>query len=129
MEHWETPECKDRGAKWGALMSWISNRDTRYVAARGIAEAYFDPGDYASHVRWLAVREQEKDNLNMVPHWLCIWPDYWERLTEWAFEDADLARSRMALVNEHRERIDRITKKRVLPSDFIAETAIGSAHA
>lgn len=26
MEHWDTPDFKNRGAKWGALMAWILNQ-------------------------------------------------------------------------------------------------------
>jgi tetratricopeptide (TPR) repeat protein len=101
---------------------WVVSRDNRYVSASFIEEAYFELGDYESYFRWNEETEREMDNLPRMKYWLRTLPDYWERLTEWALEDADQARSRMALVNEQRDRIERITKKMVLPSDFVAET-------
>jgi hypothetical protein len=40
-------------------------------------------------------------------------------LGAWVLDEPAEARSRMALVNEHRERIDRITEKLVLPHDYV----------
>ena len=46
-------------------------------------------------------------------------PNYWERLTDWAFDDPPEARSRVSSVYEHRALIERITERLVLPRDYV----------
>lgn len=102
------------------LEAWVAHRDTRYVMAMTIEQEYYRLGDYAEHIHWFVVRDQEKNLLHWVPMTtLRDQPVYWDRLTEWVLDDPAEARSRMALLNEHRARIDRITEKLVLPRDFI----------
>lgn len=109
----------DSGPLRSLVQEWVSHRETRYVGALRIERAYYELGDYEEHIRWFAVREREKDGLSYMPITLRDHPDYWDRLTEWAIDDPADVRSRMALVNEHRARIDRITERMVLPPDFV----------
>ena len=113
-------EQRDSDALRSLLEAWVAHRDTRYVMASLIEQEYYRLGDYAEHIHWFVVRDQEKNLLHWVPMTtLRDQPDYWDRLTEWVLDDPAEVRSRMALLNEHRARIDRITEKLVLPRDFI----------
>jgi TolB-like protein len=99
----------------------VAGRETRYVSAQGIEQTYYDLGEYAAHIQWFAVRVRERANLYFVPMRMRDHPDYWDRLSAWVLEDPAETRSRMALLNEHRARIERITERLVLPRDYIDE--------
>ena len=36
LEHWDTPEYKNWGAKWGALMRWALNRADHHEGRRNL---------------------------------------------------------------------------------------------
>lgn len=103
------------------VAQWVTDRETHYVSAKVICQEYYRLGGYGEHIRWFEVCEQDRSGLNGVRMWLLHdQPDYWDRLAEWVLDDpASEARSRMALLNVHRARVDRITEKMVLPPDFI----------
>jgi len=109
----------DSGPLRSLVERYVANRDARFVSSRIIEDLYYRLGDYASHIHWFAVREREKDNLSIVPLTLRDRPDYWERLSDWAYHDRAHTRPRMTLINEHRARIDRITERMVLPHDYV----------
>ena len=45
IEHWDTPEYKNWGVKWGALMRWIFNQQACEVALAAQIAADRDDGD------------------------------------------------------------------------------------
>jgi TolB-like protein len=109
----------DSGPLRSLVERWVAQRNSRYVSAQSIEREYYSLGNYAEHIHWFAVRVQERSNLYFVPMRMRDRLDYWERLTDWAFDDPREARSRMGLVNEHRTRIERVTERLVLPRDYV----------
>jgi len=116
----------DWGAPWIALERgdpepfqtlvdrWVSNRHVEHVRAAHIDRAYFLLGDYEEHIRWFAVREQERDALGWTMDFLRQTPDYWSRLRQWARSDSESTRDRLALIDQHRALVERVTEKMVL---------------
>ena len=125
-----------RGARW-YLQSLIAHERGDSEPLRAVVEAieshwpayhvrpstvaleFYRLGDFDKFIHWYALREEEMDSLPLVPTNLRDRPDHWGRLTDWALENAAEARARMALVNDHRAFIDRITERMVLPHDYI----------
>jgi TolB-like protein len=102
-----------------SIVEAIAGRWPEYYALPStIAFAFYRLGDYGKYIFWYAMREGERDTLPLVPTNVRDEPDYWERLTDWALDDPAEARTRMALVNDHRALIDRITERMVLPHDY-----------
>ncbi|MBK8541591.1 MAG: dihydrofolate reductase family protein [Ardenticatenia bacterium] len=60
LEHWDRPEYKDWGAKWGALMSWIINQ--QYFREN----LKFGPGGETGPVNDLVRRTTERIGVNIM---------------------------------------------------------------
>ena len=101
------------------LETWEQLRESRYVRALAIERGYFELGDYEKHMHWFAIRERDRDSLVFVPMELRDRPDYWNRLADWVVEQPDQVRARLETVNKHRNLIDRVVRKLVLPYDFV----------
>ena len=92
----------------------VADRTNNFMRADQIAWAYYELGRYSEHIAWYQVSTEEFANLGMTPEYLRRLPDYWSVLRNWALLEAGLERERLALIDQHRTLIDRITEKMVL---------------
>ena len=89
-------------------------RNQHFVRAQAFMFGYWFLGDYENHIRWVMTMEEENDTLYFLNYTFSWFEDYWNILQDWPASEPDKQNTRLKLLREHRERIDRITEKMVL---------------
>lgn len=83
---------------------------TSHVDSRSMALMHYRLGRYDKHIHWTRMRIQARQQLIELPDELRTRPHYWPNLREWALSDPDETAARLELIDEHRARIDAVTR-------------------
>ena len=94
--------------------TWVVNRETNFVSAHVISDAWFNLGEYQQHIDWFAIRVEERGTLGWIKDFLTFqYPDYYVRLNDWALSSPEYTEERLAVIAVHRAMIDDVTKNMV----------------
>lgn len=96
-------------------MSDHANPDLRSVpTTTGISNHLYILEEYELHINWIRKRVEHWDHMSWIADELRRRPDYWQNLDSWARANPEDTNRRLKLLNEHRERIERVTRNMVL---------------
>jgi TolB-like protein/Flp pilus assembly protein TadD len=104
----------ERAALRNLVERWVENREADFVSAFAISYAWFELGEYEEHIKWFKVRVEERAIVGWIKDFLVFqYPDYFDRLNEWALSEPERTRERLALISEHRELVAKVTQRMV----------------
>jgi hypothetical protein len=79
-----------------------------------IQNLYWQQGDFEEHIKWMGIQLNENAAVPWIMDFLNLTPDYWDQLASWAVSEEDKIRSRLTMVNHHRDEVERIMRKMTL---------------
>lgn len=107
-------EQGDPTASRSTLNTILEYRKTQYVSPLFIQNLYWRQGNFEEHIKWMAIQLNENAAVPWIMDFFNLTPDYWDQLASWAVSEQDKVRSRLTMINHHRDEVERIMRKMTL---------------